>query len=55
MVRMNLSINRFRGQCYDGANAMKGSKGGVATKISELEPRAVYIHCNGYSLNLTAS
>lgn len=55
MVRMNLSINRIRGQCYDGASAMKGSKGGVATKISELEPRAVYTHCYGHSLNLAVS
>ncbi len=55
MVRMNLSINRIRGQCYDGASAMKGSKGGVATQIRELEPRAVYTHCYGHSLNLAAS
>ena len=41
MIGMNLSINKIRGQCYDGASAMKGSKGGVAKQISDLEPRAV--------------
>ena len=55
MVRMNLSINKIRGQCYDGASAMKGSKSGVAKRISDLEPRAVYTHCYGHSLNLAAS
>ena len=34
---------------------MKGSRGGVPTKISELEPRAVYTHCYGHSLNLAVS
>ena len=52
---MNLSMNKIRGQCHDGVSAMKGSKGGVAKLISDLEPRAVYSHCYGHSLNLAAS
>ena len=52
MVRMNLSINKIRGQCYDGVSAMKGSKSGDAKQISDLEPRTVYTHCYGHSLNL---
>ncbi len=55
LLRMNLAINRLRGQCYDGASAMKGAKGGVAKKICDLESRAVYTHCYGHSLNLAAS
>ena len=34
---------------------MKGGKGGVAKQISDLQPRAVYTHCYGHSLNLAAS
>ena len=31
---------------------MAGRRIGVATKIKEVEPRALYIHCMGHSLNL---
>ena len=31
---------------------MSGSRGGVATLISEEEPRAVYTHCYGHAFNL---
>ena len=37
MIRVNFSINKIRGQCYDGASAMKSSKGGVAKQISDLD------------------
>ena len=39
-------------QCYDGASAMAGSKSGVATQILSEEPRALFTHCYGHSLNL---
>ena len=54
LVRLNISINKLRGQCYDGAAAMCGSKRGVATIIQQEEPRAVYTHCYGHALNLAA-
>ena len=50
--RLNLSIEFCRGQCYDGASVMTGSKNGVAKIISNDEPRAVFTHCYGHSLNL---
>ena len=53
-LRCNLSIEKLRGQCYDGASAMAGSKSGVAKRISDLEPRAFFTHCYGHSLNLAA-
>ena len=31
---------------------MTGAKAGVAAKIEEIEPRAVFTHCYGHSLNL---
>ena len=39
-VRLNISMERIRGQCYNGASSMTGSRSGVAKRISELEPRA---------------
>ena len=52
LTRLNLSIKKLRGQCYDGASSMSGPRSGVAKKISDLESRAVYTHCYGHSLNL---
>ena len=52
LTRLNLSIKKLRGQCYDGASAMSGPRSGVAKQIRDLESRAVYTHCYGNSLNL---
>ena len=41
-------------QCYDGAGSMAGSRTGVAKRISEIEPRALFTHCYGHALNLAA-
>ena len=53
--RLNLPISKVRGQCYDGASSMSGSINGVATKILEEGPRALYTHCYGHALNLACS
>ncbi|KAI6658761.1 Zinc finger MYM-type protein 1-like [Oopsacas minuta] len=50
-LRLNLSINNCRGQCYNGASNMSGIRSGVTTKVSSLEPRALYTHCYGHALN----
>ena len=55
LTRLNLSLAKIRGQCYDGASAMSGAKSGVAKRIQDLEPRALFTHCYGHSLNLAAS
>jgi len=55
LVRLNLSVSKIRGQCYDGASAMSGSRSGVATQIKELEERAVYTHYYGHALNLACT
>ena len=52
LLRMNLSLEHCRGQCYDGASAMSGIRNGVAKLISDDQPCAVYTHCYGHSLNL---
>ena len=36
LMRMNLKIENTRGQCYDGASAMAGTKSGVATQFKLL-------------------
>jgi len=52
LVRLNLNIHLVRGQGYDGAAVMSGVQNGVASKISAIEPWAVYIHCATHHLNL---
>ena len=48
-----IPLKFFPGQCYDGAAAMKGEKGGLKTKIlKDFNPKALYVHCYGHALNL---
>ena len=54
LIRLNLSFTRCRGQCYDGANNMRGAKNCVSKQIMDIESRALYTHCYGHSLNLAA-
>lgn len=53
LIRLNLPLDKCRGQCYDGASNMMGKKSGVATKIQELQPKAYITHCHGHSLSLS--
>ena len=52
LIHSSLSLNRCRGQCYDGAANISRKSSGVATQIQMEEPRAIYLHCMGHSLNL---
>ena len=52
LIRMNLSLSKCRGQCYDGASVMTGVRNGVAKQISNEEFRAVSSHCYDHALNL---
>jgi len=52
LVRMSLKLTQCRGQCFDGASNMVGSKNGVATQLLAKEKRAVLTHCYGHALNL---
>ena len=54
-ARLNIPINKVRGQCYDGASAMTGCRKGLVKLIKEEERRALFIHCYGHSLNLAAN
>jgi hypothetical protein len=46
-------VTNIRAQCYDGAASMRGKYSGLASRVKELEPRAIYIHCHAHLLNLT--
>lgn len=46
------SLNKCRGQGYDGAATMSGVYSGVQTRIKEKEPSAQYVHCAAHNLNL---
>ena len=51
LLRLSLSLQNCRGQCYDGASSMAGC---ISTTIGLLrkEYRALYTHCYGHALNL---
>ena len=51
ILRMNLNLSMCRGQCYDGAANMKKA----SQEIKAIEPKALYMHCYGHSLNLAVS
>ena len=52
---MNISITKFRGQCYDGASSKSGHRSRVAAVLQSEEPRAVFTHCYGHALSLACS
>ena len=47
-----ISVTKLHGQCYDGASNMSGAKSGVAKRIEDEEPRAVFTHCYGHAICL---
>ena len=55
LLRLNLSITKARGQCYNGAATRSGCRSGVAKRIMDNEPKAIYTHCYGHSLDLAIS
>ena len=55
LLRFNLPLSKVRGQCYDGASTMSGYKSGVAAKLLQEEPKALYTHCYGHALNLACA
>ena len=44
LVRMDISLSKCRGQCYDGASNMSGAKKSVPANITSKEAMAVYTH-----------
>ena len=52
LIRLNISIQKCRGQTYDGASAMAGRKTGVQARIKDEQPKALFNHCHGHMINL---
>lgn len=55
LSKLDLEINKCRGQGYDGASVMSGVHSGVQIRIKELVPSASYIRCGSHNLNLVIS
>lgn len=53
LVRLALPTSMLRGQCYDGAANMCGAIKGVRSRIQQIQPKAIYVHCFAHSLNLS--
>ena len=49
---MNLEIENVRGQRYDAAFAMAGTKSGLATQLKLLNRKCLFTLCYGHALNL---
>lgn len=52
LQRLNLSLDKLRGQCYDGASNMAGRVGGVQALLKHKQPMAGFVHCAAHRLNL---
>ena len=52
LLRLDIKLNRCRGQTYDGAASMSGVNTGVTARIATEEKRALNTKCLAYSLNL---
>ena len=42
LCRMNITFERIRGQCYDGASTMRGVRGGAAKIIGGRTSSTIY-------------
>ncbi|KAJ8040279.1 Zinc finger MYM-type protein 1 [Holothuria leucospilota] len=52
LIRLNLSLNNCRGQCFDAGGPMAGSRNGVAAQILSEVKKAHLTHCHGHALSL---
>ena len=52
LLRTQISLEKGRGQCYDGASNMLGKKSGVAKQILDIQPKTYATHCHCRSLSL---
>jgi hypothetical protein len=47
-----IQISDCRGQAFDNAAVMAGHRSGVQKRISEINPKALFVPCTNHSLNL---
>ena len=52
VTNLNLLLSDIVGECFDGAANMSGCNKGVAARMKECSPLALYVHCYAHHLNL---
>ena len=52
LIGFSLSISQCCGQAYDGASNMSGHLSGVAARIEQDVPAAIFVHCFAHCTNL---
>ena len=52
MIGWNGVLPESRAQGYDGASNMSGHLTGLAARVKEISPLAIYVHCCNHKLNL---
>ena len=52
ITNLNLLLTDIVGECFDGAANMSGCHKGVASRMKEFSPLALYVHCYAHRLNL---
>jgi hypothetical protein len=55
LQEVGLPVENCRGQGYDGASAMSSKSKGVCGRILKKNPKALYVHCSSYRLNLVVA
>lgn len=55
LCRFDLSLDKLRGQTYDGASNMSGMYNGCQAIIKQLQPLAIYVHCCSHCTHLVGS
>ena len=49
---MDVDVSNCVSQCYDGASVMSGCNTGVRKRVTDVNEKAVYIHCHAHQLYL---
>ena len=49
---VDVDVSNCVSQCYDGASVMFGCNTGVRKRVTDVNEKAVYIHCHAHQLNL---
>ncbi|XP_065658045.1 zinc finger MYM-type protein 1-like [Hydra vulgaris] len=54
-LSLGLSLDCLLGQGYDGCSTMAGKDNGVQSRIRMKYPKATFVHCSSYRLNLVVN
>ncbi|XP_025108809.1 zinc finger MYM-type protein 1-like [Pomacea canaliculata] len=52
VIRLNIPVEKCRGQAYDGASTFQGYTSWVAKRFRDEVPSAISVHCLAHSVNL---